>query len=48
MMQLPPSVQGADTEVSKMTLPLEVYRNISRSQAKFLEMVSSSDPDRKT
>ncbi|XP_072229688.1 tudor and KH domain-containing protein [Leuresthes tenuis] len=27
-------------EVSKMTLPIEVYRNISRCQAKFLDMVT--------
>ncbi|KAM6963712.1 tudor and KH domain-containing protein isoform 1-T1 [Tautogolabrus adspersus] len=32
--------EGPDTEVSKMTLPVEVYRNISRYQAKFLEMVT--------
>ncbi|XP_035812677.1 tudor and KH domain-containing protein isoform X2 [Amphiprion ocellaris] len=32
--------QGPNTEVSKMTLPVEVYRNISRYQAKFLEMVT--------
>ncbi|KAM9337023.1 tudor and KH domain-containing protein [Symphorus nematophorus] len=32
--------QGPDTEVSKMTLPVEVYRNISRYQAKFLDMVT--------
>uniref|UniRef100_UPI0037E7AE73 tudor and KH domain-containing protein isoform X2 n=1 Tax=Semicossyphus pulcher TaxID=241346 RepID=UPI0037E7AE73 len=32
--------QGPDTEVSKMTLPVEVYRNISRYQAKFLELVT--------
>ncbi|XP_037610991.1 tudor and KH domain-containing protein isoform X1 [Sebastes umbrosus] len=28
-----------NTEMSKMTLPVEVYRNISRYQAKFLDMV---------
>lgn len=27
-------------EVSKMTLPVEVYRNISRHQATFLDTVS--------
>ncbi|KAM3591818.1 uncharacterized protein V6R79_007923 [Siganus canaliculatus] len=32
--------QGPDAEVSKMTLPIEVYRNISRHQAKFLDMVT--------
>uniref|UniRef100_A0A673A8N0 Tudor and KH domain containing n=1 Tax=Sphaeramia orbicularis TaxID=375764 RepID=A0A673A8N0_9TELE len=32
--------QGPDFEVSKMTLPVEVYRNISRCQAKFLDMVT--------
>ncbi|XP_033467983.2 tudor and KH domain-containing protein isoform X1 [Epinephelus lanceolatus] len=32
--------QGPNTEVSKMTLPVEVYRNISRYQAKFLDMVT--------
>ncbi|XP_067344482.1 tudor and KH domain-containing protein isoform X2 [Channa argus] len=34
------SSQGLNVEVSKMTLPVESYRNISRYQAKFLEMVS--------
>ncbi|XP_062234346.1 tudor and KH domain-containing protein isoform X1 [Platichthys flesus] len=29
-----------DVETSKMTLPVEVYRNMSRYQAKFLEMVT--------
>lgn len=28
-----------------MTLPVEAYRNISRYQAKFLDIVSSSIPD---
>ncbi|XP_008287587.1 tudor and KH domain-containing protein isoform X2 [Stegastes partitus] len=32
--------QGLHTEVSKMTLPVEVYRNISKYQAKFLDMVT--------
>ncbi|KAG7239778.1 hypothetical protein INR49_028365 [Caranx melampygus] len=32
--------QGPDTEVSKMMLPVEVYRNMSRYQAKFLEVVT--------
>ncbi|XP_041671937.1 tudor and KH domain-containing protein isoform X2 [Cheilinus undulatus] len=32
--------EGPDTEISKMTLPVEVYRNISRYQAKFLDMVT--------
>ncbi|XP_038591942.1 tudor and KH domain-containing protein isoform X1 [Micropterus salmoides] len=32
--------QGPDTESSKMTLPVEVYRNISRYQATFLDMVT--------
>ncbi|GLD63227.1 tudor and KH domain-containing protein [Lates japonicus] len=32
--------QGPDTEMSKMTLPVEVYRNMSRYQAKFLDMVT--------
>ncbi|XP_047465862.1 tudor and KH domain-containing protein isoform X2 [Mugil cephalus] len=32
--------QPPNTEVSKMTLPVEVYRNISRYQAKFLDMVT--------
>uniref|UniRef100_A0A3B4UJ33 Tudor and KH domain containing n=1 Tax=Seriola dumerili TaxID=41447 RepID=A0A3B4UJ33_SERDU len=32
--------QGPDTEVSKMTLPVEVYRNMSRYQAKFLDVVT--------
>uniref|UniRef100_A0A3Q3XF43 Tudor domain-containing protein n=1 Tax=Mola mola TaxID=94237 RepID=A0A3Q3XF43_MOLML len=32
--------QGSNTEVSKMTVPVEVYRNISRHQAKFLDMVT--------
>ena len=35
-----------DIETSKMTLPVDVYRNMSRYQAKFLEMVSSSKPDK--
>ncbi|XP_040922597.1 tudor and KH domain-containing protein isoform X2 [Toxotes jaculatrix] len=34
------SSQGANTEMSKMTLPVEVYRNMSRYQAKFLDMVT--------
>ncbi|XP_022598650.1 tudor and KH domain-containing protein isoform X2 [Seriola dumerili] len=34
------SSQGPDTEVSKMTLPVEVYRNMSRYQAKFLDVVT--------
>ncbi|XP_073345466.1 tudor and KH domain-containing protein isoform X2 [Pagrus major] len=34
------NIQGPNTEVSKMTLPVEVYRNISRCQAKFLDMVT--------
>lgn len=38
---LPLIDQGTNTEVSKMTLPLEAYRNISRYQAKFLDSVSS-------
>lgn len=38
---LPLIGQGNNTEVSKMTLPLEAYRNISRYQAKFLDIVSS-------
>ncbi|XP_034716957.1 tudor and KH domain-containing protein isoform X1 [Etheostoma cragini] len=32
--------QEPSPEVSKMTLPVEVYRNISRYQAKFLDMVT--------
>ncbi|XP_035523133.1 tudor and KH domain-containing protein isoform X3 [Morone saxatilis] len=32
--------EGPNPEVSKMTLPVEVYRNISRYQAKFLDMVT--------
>ncbi|XP_034564293.1 tudor and KH domain-containing protein [Notolabrus celidotus] len=36
----PTSCEGPDTEVSKMSLPVEVYRNISRYQAKFLDMVT--------
>ncbi|TDG98418.1 hypothetical protein EPR50_G00218670 [Perca flavescens] len=32
--------QEPNAEVSKMTLPVEVYRNISRYQAKFLDMVT--------
>ncbi|XP_054454781.1 tudor and KH domain-containing protein [Anoplopoma fimbria] len=32
--------QEPNTEVSKVTLPVEVYRNISRYQAKFLDMVA--------
>ncbi|KAM7382206.1 hypothetical protein PAMA_012868 [Pampus argenteus] len=31
---------GPNVEVSKMTLPVEVYRNISRYQATFLDMVT--------
>lgn len=34
------STDGAITEVSKMTLPVEVYRNISRYQVKFMDMVT--------
>lgn len=34
--------ESEDTEVSKMTLPVEAYRNISRCQANFVNMVSSS------
>ncbi|XP_041819344.1 tudor and KH domain-containing protein isoform X1 [Chelmon rostratus] len=34
------SSQEPNTEVSKMTLPIEVYRNISRYQARFLDMVT--------
>ncbi|XP_036936776.1 tudor and KH domain-containing protein isoform X2 [Acanthopagrus latus] len=34
------NIQGPNTEVSKMTLPVEVYRSISRCQAKFLDMVT--------
>ncbi|KAF6729381.1 hypothetical protein FQA47_000640 [Oryzias melastigma] len=30
--------EDTDKEVCKMTLPVEVYRNLSRSQAKFLEI----------
>lgn len=41
---LPLSGQEPNTEVSKMTLPVEVYRNITRCQARFLDMVSSSVP----
>lgn len=37
--------QGSSTEMSKMTLPLEVYRNISRSQTKFLDTVSHFLPE---
>lgn len=37
---LEPAGQGSGPEVSKVTLPVEVYRNISKSQAKFLDMVS--------
>ncbi|XP_031699918.1 tudor and KH domain-containing protein isoform X2 [Anarrhichthys ocellatus] len=32
--------QDPNTEVSKVTLPVEVYRNISTYQAKFLDMVA--------
>ncbi|XP_024153912.1 tudor and KH domain-containing protein isoform X2 [Oryzias melastigma] len=32
--------EDTDKEVCKMTLPVEVYRNLSRSQAKFLEIVN--------
>ncbi|XP_037546672.1 tudor and KH domain-containing protein [Nematolebias whitei] len=32
--------QGSDTKESKMTLPIEIYRNICRCQATFLDMVS--------
>ncbi|CAJ1080554.1 tudor and KH domain-containing protein isoform X1 [Xyrichtys novacula] len=31
---------GPDIEVSRMTLPVDVYRNITRYQAKFLDMVN--------
>ncbi|XP_076616613.1 tudor and KH domain-containing protein isoform X1 [Chaetodon auriga] len=34
------SSQGPNTELLKMTLPIEVYRNISRYQAKFLDTVT--------
>ncbi|XP_019126918.1 tudor and KH domain-containing protein isoform X2 [Larimichthys crocea] len=34
------NTQEPSPEVSKMTLPVEVYRNISRYQAKFLDMVT--------
>ncbi|XP_074518723.1 tudor and KH domain-containing protein isoform X2 [Halichoeres trimaculatus] len=34
------SCEGPDTEISKMTLPVEVYRNMSRYQAKFLDLVN--------
>ncbi|KAM9837608.1 tudor and KH domain-containing protein isoform 2-T2 [Aulostomus maculatus] len=34
------SSEGSEVEVSKMTLPLEVYRNLSRYQARFLDMVT--------
>lgn len=37
--------QGSNAEVSKMTLPIEVYRNLSRYQAKFLDMVSDFLPE---
>lgn len=37
--------QGSNAEVSKMTLPVEVYRNLSRYQAKFLDMVSHFLPE---
>lgn len=37
--------QGSNAEMSKMTLPLEVYRNLSRYQAKFLDMVSHFLPE---
>lgn len=32
--------EGPNVELSKMTLPVEVYRNISRYQATFLDMVT--------
>ncbi|XP_044034818.1 tudor and KH domain-containing protein isoform X2 [Siniperca chuatsi] len=32
--------QGPNTELSKMTLPVEVYRNMSRYQARFLDTVT--------
>uniref|UniRef100_A0A668AF58 Tudor and KH domain containing n=1 Tax=Myripristis murdjan TaxID=586833 RepID=A0A668AF58_9TELE len=34
------STQRPHTEESKMTLPLEIYKNISRCQASFLDMVN--------
>ncbi|XP_028264007.1 tudor and KH domain-containing protein isoform X2 [Parambassis ranga] len=34
------SSQGPSTEVSKMTLPVDVYRNMSRCHAKLLDMVT--------
>lgn len=34
------NTEESDVEVSKMVLPVEVYRNISRYQATFLDMVS--------
>ncbi|XP_029383592.1 tudor and KH domain-containing protein isoform X2 [Echeneis naucrates] len=34
------SSQGPDIEVSKMMLPIEVYRNMSRYQAKFLDVAT--------
>lgn len=34
------SQESEDTEVSKMTLPVEAYRNISRCQANFMSMVT--------
>lgn len=42
---LEPAGQGSGHEVSKVTLPVEVYRNISKSQAKFLDMVSYFLPE---
>lgn len=42
---LEPAGQGSGPEVSKVTLPVEVYRNISKSQAKFLDMVSYFLPE---
>lgn len=41
----PAGGQGSGPEVSKFTLPVEVYRNISKSQAKFLDMVSYFLPE---
>ncbi|XP_068610640.1 tudor and KH domain-containing protein [Brachionichthys hirsutus] len=37
---LPAESHGHDSEMSKMTLPLDVYRNLSRYQATFLDMVT--------
>lgn len=34
------SSQGPNMEVSKITLPIEVYRNVYRCQARFLDMVA--------